>query len=46
MPTSGSTSCLTGSITNCLVYTSATSSAYTSSCSQCDAGYALISGLC
>lgn len=46
MPSSGSTACISGSITNCSTYTSATSNTYTAACSNCSAGYALISGVC
>ena len=46
MPSSGSTSCIAGSITNCTVYASATSTTYTTACSNCAAGYALVSNAC
>lgn len=46
MPSSGSTSCIAGSITNCTVYTSANSNTYTTSCSVCASGYALVSNAC
>lgn len=46
MPTSGSTSCASGSISQCQVYTSANSNTYTASCSVCNSGNTLISGNC
>lgn len=46
MPISASASCVSGSITNCQVYTSANSNTYTATCSNCQNGYALISGVC
>ncbi len=35
MPSSGSTSCISGSISNCLVYADATSNTYTATCNNC-----------
>ncbi len=46
MPSSGSTSCIAGSITNCSVYSSATSTTYTTTCSNCSAGFALVANAC
>ena len=46
MPTSASTSCITGTITACRVYADATSTTYTTTCNNCNAGYALVSNAC
>lgn len=46
MPSSGSLSCITGTITNCLTYADANSTTYTTSCSVCAPGYGLANNVC